>query len=78
MQNKAKALALSIVYPSDDAALSDELILLRRRLPQTPLILGGRAVEGYRSAINQIDAHVPNDLTALGDILDTVRSAPPA
>lgn len=78
IQNNAKALALSIVYPSDDAALSDELILLRRRLPHTPLILGGRAVDGYRSAIAQIDAHVPNDLSALGEILDNIRSAPPA
>jgi hypothetical protein len=77
LQNRAKALALSIVYPDDDPALGEELLRLRNRLPDTPLIIGGRAAGGYQAAIQQISAHVAQDLSSLGEILDKVRTHRP-
>jgi MerR family transcriptional regulator, light-induced transcriptional regulator len=41
LQKGARAVALSIVYPSDDPALPEELVLLRKLLPrETPIIVG--------------------------------------
>jgi len=54
MRNQAQALALSIVFPSDDPNLPSELETLRRNLPaQVKLIAGGRAAGGYEAALTR-------------------------
>lgn len=74
IQNKARAVALSLVYPEDDATLGDELVNLRRYLPENIKILaGGRAAEAYRDALNRIGALRMPDLNSLMDSLDELR-----
>jgi DNA-binding transcriptional MerR regulator/methylmalonyl-CoA mutase cobalamin-binding subunit len=74
IQNKARAVALSLVYPEDDATLADELANLRRYLPaEIKILAGGRAAEAYREALNRIGAlHMPG-LNSLMDSLDELR-----
>ena len=74
IQNRARAVALSVVYPEDDSGLADELHCLRRGLPPaTALIVGGRAVPAYRSALAAVGALVCSDLTDLYGHLDRLR-----
>lgn len=57
IQNRVRAVALSIVYPSDDPGLASELLRLRRVLPvEIALIIGGRAAEGYKLEFEKIKA----------------------
>src|SRR5579883_3367267 len=73
-QNRARAVALSIVYPEDDPRLEGELKLLRELLPpQTAILIGGRATPAYRNGLEQIGAQQVNDLTQLGLTLDGLR-----
>ena len=69
----ARAVALSVVYPEDDAALAEELARLRELLPDIPIIVGGRAAPGYRGLFDGIRARMAGDLGELGDILDGLR-----
>ena len=53
----AQALALSIVYPSDDATLPSELASIRHLVgPSLPIYAGGQAVDSYQDALHQMDA----------------------
>ena len=71
----AKALALSIVHPTDDIFLSDELINLRKNLGDSfPIIIGGRASESYAEAINKIKSYHINDLNLFREILKNLRN----
>lgn len=73
----AKVVALSIVYPGDDSALPDELRKLRRLLaPEIMLIVGGRAVAGYRAVLDEIGARYLSSPGELQAVLDGLRSAP--
>jgi MerR family transcriptional regulator, light-induced transcriptional regulator len=57
VQNRALAVALSIVYPEDDPSLPQELVNLRRFLPkETKIIVGGRAASAYSEALLRIGA----------------------
>jgi hypothetical protein len=76
IQNRAHAVALSIVYPLDDAFLDDELRHLRRYLGATPIIVGGRAADAYARTLDEIGAVRPPDLTALCTQLDMIRAKP--
>jgi MerR family transcriptional regulator, light-induced transcriptional regulator len=74
LQNKARAVALSMVYPTDDPQLPRELADLRRFLPSEVRILaGGRAAQAYRDALNQIGAFQSEDLDAFCGQLDDIR-----
>lgn len=74
IQRRARAVALSIVYPEDDPRLESELTRLRELLPPTIAILvGGRAMNAYRPALDRISAHQIRDLNQLSDTLDTLR-----
>jgi methanogenic corrinoid protein MtbC1 len=65
-QRKARALAISIVYPSDDPHLNLELKKLARSLDDNVRILaGGRSVESYANVLNEIGA---TRVTNLGDL----------
>ncbi len=57
IQTKARAVALSLVYPADDPILSVELRKLKKMLPASvTLFVGGRAAEGYFQVLREIDA----------------------
>lgn len=73
-QNGARAVALSIVYPEDDATLAGELRRLRELLPPgLPLLAGGRAMPAYQEALEQIGALPMKDLAHLATTLDELR-----
>ena len=73
-QKRARAVALSIVYPEDDANLPGELTLLREALPEdTTLLVGGRAMPAYRETLVRLGAILVADLVQLGLALDRLR-----
>lgn len=77
-QQQARAVALSLVYPEDDARLAGELSRLRTLLPpEVGLIVGGRAVPAYRETCQKIGALQPSDLAQLGAQLDELRRTLP-
>lgn len=62
-QKEARALALSLIYPADDPLLGDNLLLIRRHLPETcSILVGGAAAAGYRDYLDAIEAVVLEDL----------------
>jgi DNA-binding transcriptional MerR regulator/methylmalonyl-CoA mutase cobalamin-binding subunit len=68
---KARAVALSMVYPSDDPQVPQELTHLRRILPaHISIIIGGRAAYGYHQALRIPDVRLVNDLADLEAALD--------
>jgi methanogenic corrinoid protein MtbC1 len=73
LQHQARAVALSIVYPEDDPSLDLELKTLRRFLPSTQLLAGGRASAAYASTLKAIGAILPEDLNAIYYQLDNLR-----
>lgn len=73
-QNRARAVALSLVYPEDDPRLEGELKRLRELLPaEVALLVGGRAMPAYRVAVQQAKATPVSDLEELCDSLDELR-----
>jgi methanogenic corrinoid protein MtbC1 len=77
VQDRARAVALSIVYPEDDPHLSAELISLRRFLPtEVSLVVGGRAAPAYQRALHEIGAVHATQLADFYGFLDGMRSLP--
>ena len=74
-QCKADALALSIIYPADDPALSAQLRSIRHLLPNAPILAGGTAAAGYAGALSDIGAIICNDIPSIARALDAVRSS---
>jgi methanogenic corrinoid protein MtbC1/DNA-binding transcriptional MerR regulator len=75
-QNGARAVALSLVYPLDDQRLRDELRMLRSHLAEdVEVLVGGRAVEAYRPALEAVGAVLLPDLDHLHEELERLRSA---
>lgn len=75
IQHRARAVALSIVYPSDDPQLPAELRLLRRALPtDTQIIAGGRAAADYAGVLREIGAAAVSDLRQLETELERLRT----
>jgi methanogenic corrinoid protein MtbC1 len=73
-QNRARAVALRLVYPEDDTRLESELTLLRELLPrEVALLTGGRAMPAYLDTIERIGALPMKDLADLGSTLDDLR-----
>ena len=73
-QNRARVVALSLVYPEDDPRLEGELTRLRESLPaEVTLLIGGRAMPAYRSVLEKISARQMKDLTHLCSTLDELR-----
>ncbi len=67
-------MALSLVYPEDDAELADELTRLRDLLPaEIALVVGGRAMPAYREVLIPLGAVLVDDLAQLGTALDRLR-----
>ncbi len=73
-QNRARAVALSLVYPEDDPRLEGELARLRESLPaEVTLLVGGRAMPAYRDTLVKIAAVQIRDLPHLCSALDDLR-----
>jgi DNA-binding transcriptional MerR regulator/methylmalonyl-CoA mutase cobalamin-binding subunit len=73
-QRRARAVALSLVYPEDDHRLEGELTLLRESLPgEVQLLVGGRAMPAYREALEKVGALPIENLAQLGATLDNLR-----
>lgn len=74
IQNKARAVALSIVFPSDDPHMGTELANLRRYLPpEVKLLVGGGASSAYQKEIAATGAFRLNNLQELSDELNRLR-----
>lgn len=74
-QNRARAVALSLVYPEDDPRLEGELTRLRDSLPpEVTLLIGGRATSAYRDVLEKIGATEMKDLKHLFLTLDSLRN----
>ena len=74
VQKRARAVALSLVYPEDDPWLPGELTRLRDALPATmTLLVGGRAAPAYRKVLERIGAEMIEGLPQLGLTLDSMR-----
>jgi len=70
----ARAVALSISYPADDARLPEALRRLRRQLPEQVILLaGGAALPGYRQALTEVRALQIDNLETLRGTLDELR-----
>ena len=74
IQLEAPVLVLSIIYPGDDRKLPNELQSIRKRLPDTTLIVGGRVARSYGAVLKRINARIVDDIAQLGDELDKIRS----
>ena len=73
-QNRARAVALSLVYPEDDPRLEGELTRLREALPSAVTVLvGGRAMPAYRASLGKINAVLVNTLAQFCSTLDELR-----
>jgi DNA-binding transcriptional MerR regulator/methylmalonyl-CoA mutase cobalamin-binding subunit len=73
-QNRARAVALSLVYPEDDPRLVAELAAIRQSLPpEVPLLVGGRAMPAYRDVLQRLGAVLAENLVQLGLALDRLR-----
>jgi len=73
-QRRARAVALSLVYPEDDPGLASELTRLRESLQaEVKLIAGGRAMPAYRDALEKIGALPIENLAQLASTLDSLR-----
>ena len=71
----APAVALSIVYPADDAALPGELLKLRRLLHEkTAILAGGRSAKNYGPVLLEIGAHRFTNLHDVRDQLAKIRT----
>lgn len=74
IQHKARAVALSIVFPGDDPNLPQELETLRKHLPaDTKIIVGGRAADAYAAVCEKINAVRTKELRNLYRILEELR-----
>jgi len=75
-RTRARAAALSVVFPAGDAALGDELRRLRAALPKdVTLVVGGSAASAYSEVLNEIGAERLNDLEDFRAQLRTLRRA---
>ncbi len=74
LQKKARAVALSLVYPGDDPQIAEELKWLHQLLPpDISLIVGGGAISNYHELLESIGALQVKDLVQLSPILNELR-----
>lgn len=77
LRSRARAVALSIVFPADDPALPAEILHLRKALaPAVSILAGGRSAPAYHEALQQAGAILLTDLPQLFDVLNTLRGTP--
>lgn len=72
---EARAIALSLVYPEDDANLAPQLETLRALMGDGfPILAGGRATPAYEDGLIAIGAMIMESLPELRDALDSIRA----
>lgn len=77
IKSGATALAMSLVYPADDPRIPTELSRLKKVLPHdTEIIVGGRAAEAYRPAIEACGAALVTTADSFKERLEFIRSKP--
>ena len=77
VQDRAKVVCLSIVYPEDDPNIFQELRRLRQLLPAEVIIMvGGRAAPSYLSILHEINATIVTDLVSFYEKLEGIRRSP--
>lgn len=75
-RSRATTVALSIVYPTDDERLCEELRALRAALPPSvAIVIGGSGADRYAAPLREIGAEV---VTSLADLRNWLRSTPSA
>jgi DNA-binding transcriptional MerR regulator/methylmalonyl-CoA mutase cobalamin-binding subunit len=73
-QKEARAVALSIVYPTDDPHCRTELKRLAQLLgPKITILVGGRGAAGYRSILEAVGARYITDYQSLRATLESLR-----
>ena len=73
-QNAAKAIGLSIIYPTDDPHLANELRKLRRGVQEdVALFIGGAGAIAYDPVIHSIGAVRINDMPTFRTELEALR-----
>ncbi len=78
MQNQARAIGLSIIYPSDDVRMLQEFTKLRRALSaDVALLVGGRAAEAYREIWESVGAIRIRDMQSFRTVLEALRLRQP-
>lgn len=66
-----RAVALSLVFPPNDAELAKDLMKLRKLLPaECALLVGGRSAAGYKEELRKIKAIHVETLAAFYPVLD--------
>jgi len=74
-QVKARAVALSLVYPADDSRIEAQLKFIADYLPSnTPMIVGGQAAASYSKLLEELGARRLAAFDDLVDILMRLRS----
>jgi methanogenic corrinoid protein MtbC1 len=77
VKSGARAVALSLVYPADDPRIPAELTRLTRLLPDdVSILVGGRAAEQYRTAIDACAADSIMGAAGLRQRLEQIRANP--
>ncbi len=75
----ARAVALSVVYPTHCPVIEGKLRKIREMLPPTTaLLVGGRAAGSYAPRLADLEIHWAFDLAALDHLLVRLASAPAA
>jgi MerR family transcriptional regulator, light-induced transcriptional regulator len=73
-QVRAKAVAISIVYPADDPKMAEEISQLRRHLGKDVAVLaGGAAALAYARALKKAGAEIVSDLRSFQMVLERLR-----
>jgi MerR family transcriptional regulator, light-induced transcriptional regulator len=73
---RAKALALSVVYPERDPTIMDKLRHIRQLLPENiTIIVGGRASSGYRDVMPDLQVEWGHSLLDMDQILLRVAAS---
>jgi DNA-binding transcriptional MerR regulator/methylmalonyl-CoA mutase cobalamin-binding subunit len=74
IQERARAIALSLVYPAEDPHLHQELERIENLLPeQTHLIIGGRVSKNYSALFKERSAWVGESLTEFRNYLQQIE-----
>ena len=74
-QNGAKAIGLSIVYPTDDPHIANELRKIRRGIQEhVTLFVGGSGASAYSPVISSIGAVRINDMSTFRAELEALRA----
>ncbi|HSF14001.1 MAG TPA: cobalamin-dependent protein [Vicinamibacteria bacterium] len=72
-QSGARAIALSIVFPTDDSHLRTELRRLSQLLdPAVTILVGGRGASSYRETLEEVGAHYLPDYGSLRTRLESL------